>query len=58
MRVDDVVRTERHFCALLLSLLLDEELAGVRALVDLLVAEGLLGPTARACRSSPPRRCR
>ena len=34
MRVDDLVRTERYFCALLLSLLLDEAFAGIRRDVE------------------------
>ena len=41
-RADDLVRTERYFCALLLSLLIDEASAGVRALVELLVEKGIL----------------
>jgi hypothetical protein len=36
MRVDNLVRTERYFCALLLSLLTDEAFTGVPALIKLL----------------------
>lgn len=44
MRVDNVVRTERYFCALLLALLLDDSLDGVRAFVRLLVGKEIVPP--------------
>lgn len=44
MRVDNTVRTERYFCALLLALLLDDSLAGVRAFIRLLVDKASLPP--------------
>jgi hypothetical protein len=54
MRVDDLVRTERYFCTLLLPLLLDDAFDGVRALVELLVAlPARRGPSGNRVPSSP-----
>ncbi len=52
-RLDDLVRSERHFTSgLLLHLLLHDDLRGVDALLDLLVARGVLAarPVADAAR--------
>ena len=44
MRVDNMVRTERYFCSLLLALLLDDSLDGVRSFVRLLVDKEIVPP--------------
>jgi hypothetical protein len=44
MRIDNMVRTERYFCSLLLALLLDDSLVGVRAFIRLLVDKGIIPP--------------
>src|SRR5215207_10195209 len=54
MRIDDVVRTERYFCALLVSLLTDDSLEGLRALAVLLTAKGLALPDLAAATVADP----
>jgi hypothetical protein len=55
MRIDDLVRTERYFTALLIHVLLSENLSGVDAFIDLLCERGILTDRPPGNASDDPR---